>query len=306
MSSPSQRRAFSVATFARHRDRVLLIRHTRLNTWLPVGGEIEAGETPLEAARRELLEETGLVGRFERVAPLGEVEGSPPGLLGYEEHLAGSKGLHMNFCFVADVDSDVVVANEEFGEHRWIGGARGLDELRELDCPRNVRQLAALALAAGVDDMGGAGEPKISADAAVRDVESRDALCSLARRWLAAFNERELERLLALYAVDALHTSPKLRERQPETRGEVRGRAQLREWWRDSFARLPGLHYEERAITTSTSWHSRTARGDRPGGVDGRVVLEYERTTPGEAPLLVAELFVVRDGMIAESRVFHG
>ena len=48
------RRAFSVAVFARRGERVLVIEHRRLRTWLPIGGELEAGETPLEAAAREL------------------------------------------------------------------------------------------------------------------------------------------------------------------------------------------------------------------------------------------------------------
>ena len=51
-----ERRAWSVSVFARHAGRVLLIRHRRLGTWLPVGGEVEEGETPLEAAARELPE----------------------------------------------------------------------------------------------------------------------------------------------------------------------------------------------------------------------------------------------------------
>jgi 8-oxo-dGTP diphosphatase len=135
------RRAFSVSIFCRHAGALLLVRHKRLGTWLPVGGELEPGETPLEAARRELREETGLEGEFP--AGLG-VDGTPPGLLGYEEHLAGSKGLHMNFAFVADVVSRTLAECAEWDEARW---ARP-EDLAALPCPENVRQLAALALAA--------------------------------------------------------------------------------------------------------------------------------------------------------------
>ncbi len=134
------RRAFSVAVFCRHDGAILLVRHRRLGTWLPVGGEIEPGETPLEAAARELREETGLEGRFP--AGLG-VSGTPPGLIGYEEHQAGSKGLHMNFAFVADVPSRDLAPCDEWSEARWVSDAFSLD------CPENVRQLVRLALAAG-------------------------------------------------------------------------------------------------------------------------------------------------------------
>lgn len=135
------RRAFSVAVYARRGDRVLVIEHRRLQTWLPIGGELESGETPLEAAVRELREETGMAGTWHTLT--GALDGVPSGLIGYEEHPAGSKGLHMNFVFVCEIaEGTDVVPNDEFGAWRWVDRA----ELDALSSPLNVRQFGYVAL----------------------------------------------------------------------------------------------------------------------------------------------------------------
>ncbi len=134
------RRAWAVAVFPRCREQILLIKHLKLGLWLPPGGDMEPGETPLEAAARELYEETGLRGTFPEVSA---IDGTPRGFIGYEEHTAGAKGWHMNFAFVADVDSQDVAPNHEFSEWRWVSSTEGLETAL------NVQQLASIALKAG-------------------------------------------------------------------------------------------------------------------------------------------------------------
>ncbi|MBC7554993.1 MAG: nuclear transport factor 2 family protein [Taibaiella sp.] len=112
----------------------------------------------------------------------------------------------------------------------------------------------------------------------------------IARLWLAAFNNKELEQLLALYAADACHYSPKLKLRQPETEGKVEGKAALRAWWADAFERLPGLLYVPVVYTACPE----------------RIFMEYVRKVPGEPDILVAEVLEISDGLITASRVYHG
>ncbi|MGI6704909.1 MAG: GNAT family N-acetyltransferase [Clostridia bacterium] len=50
-----------VVIFARYRDKWLYCKHKERTTWETAGGHIEIGETALEAAKRELYEETGAI-----------------------------------------------------------------------------------------------------------------------------------------------------------------------------------------------------------------------------------------------------
>lgn len=114
---------------------------------------------------------------------------------------------------------------------------------------------------------------------------------TIARKWFDAFNEHNLEKLLALYDDAAQHYSPKLKIREPQTNGLVTGKEQLRNWWKDAFNRLPTLHY---TINTLTADHE-------------RVFMEYTRQVEGETDMLVAEVLEINsNGLISASRVYHG
>lgn len=115
-------------------------------------------------------------------------------------------------------------------------------------------------------------------------------LRTIAMRWLDCFERRDLDGLLALYADDATHTSPKIRVRHPETGRLLRGKAAMRAWWQDSFDRLPSMRYVPTALTADSR----------------RVFMEYVRKVEGDPDLPVAEVLECEGGKIVASRVFHG
>ncbi|WDE96996.1 NUDIX domain-containing protein [Lentisphaera profundi] len=51
---------YTCAVFILKQDKVLLIKHKKLQRWLPPGGCIESHETPDQAAIREVKEEVGI------------------------------------------------------------------------------------------------------------------------------------------------------------------------------------------------------------------------------------------------------
>ena len=113
---------------------------------------------------------------------------------------------------------------------------------------------------------------------------------SIAHAWFDAFNSHNLEKLLSLYEEDAEHFSPKLKLRHPETNGLVTGKNALREWWSESFKRLPSLKYKVTSLTANSD----------------RVFMEYIRLVDSEENMLVAEVLEIKEGVIVASRVYHG
>ncbi|NRT16022.1 ketosteroid isomerase-like protein [Flavobacterium sp. 28A] len=117
-----------------------------------------------------------------------------------------------------------------------------------------------------------------------------EKLQSIAFKWIETFNNKELDKLLSLYDDDAVHFSPKLKIKNPETNGNVSGKEALRQWWQSAFENIPSLQYQLKSVT---------ANGDR-------VFMEYIRTVDNEDDLLVAEVLDIREDKIVASRVYHG
>ena len=112
----------------------------------------------------------------------------------------------------------------------------------------------------------------------------------IAEQWFDAFNTKNLEKLLDLYDNDAQHYSPKLKIKHPETNGLIKGKKALQTWWKDSFDRLPSLHYKVTSLTSNAD----------------RVFMEYIRMVENEENMSVAEVLEIKEGRIIFSRVYHG
>ena len=117
----------------------------------------------------------------------------------------------------------------------------------------------------------------------------KDENLTVLKKWFEGFNSKNLELLLSLYNDNAEHFSPKLKIRKPETMGLIKGKEQLRDWWKDAFERLPELHYKPNYSIAD----------------DKSVFVEYIRTVPGEDDLIVGEVLFFENGLIVKSKVFH-
>lgn len=131
---------FAVETFIVHNNKVLLRKHDKYKIWLAVGGHIELGEDPNEAALREVQEEVGL-----EVTLIGDVPHFSDEGQEYRELLAprylnrhriNETHEHIAFIYFAISKTDVLTlsATEQSEECRWFTAA-------ELDDPSfGIRQ----------------------------------------------------------------------------------------------------------------------------------------------------------------------
>ncbi len=144
---------FTAEVFVVHQDKVLLRMHDKLKIWLSVGGHIELGEDPNEAAVREVLEEVGLnVTLWDpRTSPANSDEHwrelIPPVALGRHaiHHPSLPVHEHVTCVYFAKAISDAVTVHYEgdrSDEWRWFTRS----ELDALELRPNIRAYAEEAL----------------------------------------------------------------------------------------------------------------------------------------------------------------
>ena len=68
-------------------------------------------------------------------------------------------------------------------------------------------------------------------------------LAALGREWIAAWNSRDLERVLALYAEDCEMTSDKIQALGFNSSGTLSGKAKIRMYWGKALTLLPDLQF---------------------------------------------------------------
>jgi len=76
------------------------------------------------------------------------------------------------------------------------------------------------------------------------DFHEPSRLAALGHDWIAAWNARDLERVLAMYSEETEMTSDRIPAFGCGPSGSVRGKAQLRAYWSAALAKLPELHFE--------------------------------------------------------------
>jgi 8-oxo-dGTP pyrophosphatase MutT (NUDIX family) len=128
--------------------RVLLLRRApdaiRPGSWEFVHGRIDKGETPTHAARRELLEETGLI-----TEKLYSITVNP-------FYLLKTDTVQVAIVFAAIVDSERVTLGEEHNRFDWLSVVAAQKRLtwpRDAESLRHARQLLKSGNAGVVEDV---------------------------------------------------------------------------------------------------------------------------------------------------------
>ena len=139
-------RAITATVYVVREGKVLLHLHKKYNTWFPIGGHVEAGEFPHEAAYREAMEEAGIEIRLisTEIAPtinVGRVLRVPAPFCLYGED--GTPDNFFDFIYIAETDCEAL--NPGDGESRTFGWFSKTD-LEHSDVKPHIKNTALAVL----------------------------------------------------------------------------------------------------------------------------------------------------------------
>jgi ADP-ribose pyrophosphatase YjhB (NUDIX family) len=102
-----------VTAVVRRERQILLVRRSDTGDWAPVTGIVDPGEDPGVAARREVLEETGVEARVDRLA---WVQALPPTV-----HVNGDRSTYLDHTFACTyLAGEAHVADDESTDVAWF------------------------------------------------------------------------------------------------------------------------------------------------------------------------------------------
>lgn len=110
---------------------------------------------------------------------------------------------------------------------------------------------------------------------------------TLTAEWIAAWNAHDIDAVLEHYTEDFELSTPMAAKVVPETKGIIRGKEAIRDYWKKALIRIPDLHFELTKILT---------------GVNG-IVIYYTNTATGKT---AAEMLQLNDaGKVDKAFVFY-
>lgn len=135
---------FTVEVFLIYKDKVLIRKHDKYNIKTGVGGHIEPDEDPIQAAVREVKEETGLDVEIDDSLQISFEKGDMAPPFGINRHRINSQHEHIGLFYCGKVTSTKVIQNNEISDDiKWLTKK---DILESDDIEKNVKTYALKAL----------------------------------------------------------------------------------------------------------------------------------------------------------------
>ena len=101
-----------VTAVVRRGEEVLLVRRSDNGEWAPVTGIVDPGEEPAVCAAREVLEETGVVAKVDRLASTSVMRDVV--------HANGDRAAYLDQCFACTwLSGEARIGDDESDEVRW-------------------------------------------------------------------------------------------------------------------------------------------------------------------------------------------